>query len=186
MAHGTPIRDRLQNAIRPSRSDSTPVLWARSLLNAVLFFGVFMLALPALAHWVLPVSLPVSSGRTWVALPAVAVAAAAIVVWIVCLDAFVRRGRGTPLPADAPRHLVTTGPFAVVRNPIMAAELSFIWAEALYTTSLGIVLYALILSATAQLSLLYIEEPELRARFGAKFDAYCERVPRWLPRFGRL
>ena len=29
--------------------------------------------------------------------------------------------------------------------------------------------------------LLY-EEPTLRATFGAEYDAYCRRVPRWLPR----
>jgi len=26
-----------------------------------------------------------------------------------------------------------------------------------------------------------VEEPELRRRFGATYQHYCERVPRWLP-----
>jgi protein-S-isoprenylcysteine O-methyltransferase Ste14 len=26
------------------------------------------------------------------------------------------------------------------------------------------------------------EEPTLRATFGAEYDAYCQRVARWLPR----
>ena len=26
------------------------------------------------------------------------------------------------------------------------------------------------------------EEPTLRSTFGAEYDAYCRRVPRWLPR----
>ena len=29
--------------------------------------------------------------------------------------------------------------------------------------------------------LLRVEEPELRRRFGSKYDDYCDRVPRWFP-----
>ena len=58
-----------------------------------------------------------------------------VAIWLACLDTFSRHGRGTPLPVDAPRLLVTSGFFAVVRNPIMLAELLVIWAEALYVAS---------------------------------------------------
>jgi protein-S-isoprenylcysteine O-methyltransferase Ste14 len=34
------------------------------------------------------------------------------------------------------RRLVTDGPFGIVRNPIIVAELMVIWGEALYVTSL--------------------------------------------------
>jgi len=27
----------------------------------------------------------------------------------------------------------------------------------------------------------WVEEPALRRQFGAKYEEYCERVPRWLP-----
>ncbi|MYN65455.1 MAG: hypothetical protein F4X11_10555 [Acidobacteria bacterium] len=29
------------------------------------------------------------------------------------------------------------------------------------------------------------EEPDLRRVFGAQFDAYCRKVPRWIPRLRR-
>jgi protein-S-isoprenylcysteine O-methyltransferase Ste14 len=77
---------------------------------------------------------------------------------------------------------VTTGPFAVVRNPIMAAEILVVWAEALYFSSLGIFLYAVFATAAGHLSVVYVEEPELRERFGEQYEAYCQRVPRWFPR----
>jgi protein-S-isoprenylcysteine O-methyltransferase Ste14 len=173
------LRRSLQDAIRPSETRSTLALWAKSLLNAVLFFAVFMVGLPWLAHRLLPLALPIPQG------PRVAVAVVLLVIgvvmWLRCLDTFSRHGRGTPLPMDAPRHLVTGGLFSFMRNPIMAAELLVIWAVALYFASAGVVLYAAAISAVAHLLVVYVEEPELRQRFGERYDDYCRNVPRWLP-----
>lgn len=176
------LRERLQGAIRPSATRSGAALWAKSLLNAVLFFTIFMLALPWFFDRLLPMALPAPGAlRTGLA---TALASAGIAAWIACLDLFSRKGRGTPLPADAPRRLVTSGLFARSRNPIMTAELLVIWAEALYVGSLGIGLYALLISALAHASVVYVEEPELCRRFGQAYEDYCARVPRWLPRLG--
>jgi len=173
------LRTALERAIRPSTTRSTAALWAKSLLNAVLFFSIFMLALPWLAHHLLPTTQPLPAGlRIWLA---GALALAGVTAWIVCLDTFSRRGRGTPLPADAPRNLVTTGLFGWIRNPIMLAELLVIWAEALYLSSLGVMLYAIAISVVAHLLVVHVEEPELRKRFGDRYDEYCQNVPRWLP-----
>lgn len=171
----------MSRGIRPSTTDSTAALWAKSLLNAALFFAIFMLALPGGAYWLLPVVLPLPLGlRLAVAAPAFL---GGIGVWTYCLDVFSRRGRGTPFPLDAPRHLVTAGPYSVVRNPIMAAELAVVWGEAVYVSNLGMVIYAALLTLAAHLLVVLIEEPELRERFGAGYKDYCRRVPRWLPAF---
>lgn len=177
------LREALQRAIRPSRTQSTAALWAKSLLNAVLFFGVFMVALPALAHRLLPAALPLPvSLRSW---GAGVLALGGLAAWIACLDTFSRKGRGTPLPADAPRKLVTTGLFRFTRNPIMAAEIAVIWAVALHLGSAGAVLYAAAISIGAHVAIVYVEEPELRRRFSPAYEEYCRTVPRWLPRLGR-
>jgi protein-S-isoprenylcysteine O-methyltransferase Ste14 len=173
------VRTTLERAIRPSTTQSTAALWAKSLLNAALFFSIFMLALPWLAHHLLPATLPLPAVlRIWLA---GALALIGVTAWIACLDTFSRRGRGTPLPADAPRNLVTTGLFGWIRNPIMLAELLVIWAEALYLSSLGVMLYAVAISVVAHLLVVHVEEPELRKRFGESYEAYCRTVPRWLP-----
>ena len=156
------------------------VLWAKSLLNALLFFAVFMVALPWAAHGLLPITLPLPAMLRVGAGGALFVAGTG--VWLWGLDVFSRRGRGTPFPLDAPRHLATSGPFAWVRNPIMAAELAVIWAVALFSACAGIWVYAALVTVVARVVVVSIEEPELRERFGATYEAYCARVPRWLPR----
>jgi protein-S-isoprenylcysteine O-methyltransferase Ste14 len=173
------VRTTLQRGIRPSTTRSTAALWAKSLLNAVLFFCIFMAALPWVAHRLLPLELPLPPAlRTWLAC---GLALVGIAVWIACLDTFSRHGRGTPLPADAPRHLVTRGLFGRMRNPIMAAELLVVWAIALFLASLGSALYAVALTLVAHIMVVHVEEPELLERFGQSYAEYCRNVPRWIP-----
>ncbi len=167
--------------VRPSTTESTGALWAKSFLQALVGFAIFIVAFPALADRLLPQALPLPF-----ALRAVAGAVlflGGITLWAVCLDVFSRRGRGTAFPLDAPRHLVSTGPFAVVRNPIIVGEQAVLWSAVLYLSSLGALLYAALVAIALHYIVVYVEEPELRRRFGEEYEAYCRRVPRWLPRF---
>ncbi len=166
---------------RPSTTESTAALWAKSLLGAFLFFGIFMVALPWAPHHLLPAMLPLPPLlKTW---GGGALFVVGVGVWLACLDAFSRRGRGTPAPTDAPRHLVTDGLHGALRNPIIAAEVMVVWGEALYFSSLGFVSYAVLFTLFAQWVVVRVEEPELRERFGESYETYCRSVPRWLPRF---
>jgi len=164
---------------RPSTTESTVALCGKSLLDALFFFGVFMVALPWLAHTVWPANLPVPFAiGIW---GGGSLFAVGIAGWIACLDAFSRQGRGTPLPTDAPSRLVTNGLFSVVRNPIIASELLVIWGEALFVASAGIALYAVAVTVCAHLIVVRVEEPVLRERFGESYEVYCQSVPRWFP-----
>ncbi len=166
--------------IRPSTTERIGALWGKSLLNAVLFFCIFMILLPWGAHHLLPAGLDLYPGvRMWAA---VFLGLSGLAIWVHGFDFFSRYGRGTPLPVDAPRHLVTSGLFGVVRNPIIAGELMVIWAEVLYLVSLGLLVYAVLISLAGHLVVVYVEEPELRERFGETYEAYCREVPRWFPR----
>jgi protein-S-isoprenylcysteine O-methyltransferase Ste14 len=150
------------------------------LLDTVIFFGIFMIALPWLAHWFVPQPVPLPTiVRIWGGALLFAVGVGG---WLTCLEVFARRGRGTPFPGEAPSRLVTTGLFAIVRNPIIVSELLVIWGEALYVASAGIVLYGFAVTLSSHLVVLHIEEPELRQRFGESYQEYCENVPRWFPR----
>lgn len=168
---------------RPSTTQSTAALWAKSLLGALLFFGVFMVALPWAPHHLLPAPLPLPPWLgSW---GGGALFVVGVGVWLVCLDAFSRRGRGTPAPTDAPSILVVDGLHGVIRNPIIAAELMVIWGEALWFHSLGFLGYAVVMTLYAQWVVVRVEEPELRKRFGSAYESYRQRVPRWIPRLGR-
>lgn len=168
---------------RPSTTEGTAALWAKSLLDASLFAGLVIVLLPWLAHLLFPQLLPIPDAfRTW---GGRALFVVGISAWISCLDAFSRRGRGTPFFAEAPSQLVTGGLFGVVRNPLIVAELLVLWGVALYLGSAGVVGYALIVMLAAHLEVVHVEEPVLRERFGAAYEDYCQRVPRWIPRLKR-
>ena len=45
---------------------------------------------------------------------------------------------------------------------------------------MALLFYPLSIFLLAELYLLKIEEPQLAERFGAEYEQYCRRVPRWL------
>ncbi len=95
---------------------------------------------------------------------------------------FAVRGRGTPLPMDPPRKLVTEGPYRVVRNPMYWSVFSVVLGEALLFHSLALLELSVGFLVATSLFVLAYEEPALRRKFGAEYEEYCRRVPRWFPR----
>lgn len=103
-----------------------------------------------------------------------------VMLW--CFWIFIANGRGTPAPIDPPRELVIVGPYRFVRNPMYAAGLAALLGWILWSPSLSLILaFFLFLLATHLFVMLY-EEPTLKRTFGAAYDDYCRRVPRWIPR----
>jgi protein-S-isoprenylcysteine O-methyltransferase Ste14 len=95
---------------------------------------------------------------------------------------FALRGKGTPAPIDPPKKLVEEGPYRIVRNPMYWSVAFVLLGEALVFHSLTLAELAAALFAAANLFVLFYEEPALRRKFGAEYEDYCRRVPRWLPR----
>lgn len=109
----------------------------------------------------------------------VAIGAAAIV------ESFVRfavRGLGTPAPVLPPRHLVVTGLYRHVRNPMYVSLVSVVVGQALLLGNATLLGYGLVLWIAFHLFVLVYEEPALGGRFGAEYDAFRANVPRWIPR----
>jgi protein-S-isoprenylcysteine O-methyltransferase Ste14 len=103
-----------------------------------------------------------------------------LVVWTVRLLSSV--GEGTLAPWDPTAKLVVRGPYRHVRNPMISGVAFVLAGEA---TLLGSKALALWFAAVVLVNAIYIplvEEPGLRRRFGAEYDAYAAGVPRWLPR----
>jgi protein-S-isoprenylcysteine O-methyltransferase Ste14 len=101
------------------------------------------------------------------------------------LDSFGRfaiQGIGTPAPVFPTRHLVVTGLYRYVRNPIYVAVVSTILGQGLILGNVRLLEYGGLLWLFFHLAVLIYEEPTLRASFGSEYSAFCAEVPRWIPR----
>ena len=101
------------------------------------------------------------------------------------LDSFARfaiQGFGTPAPIAPPRHLVVTGLYRYVRNPMYVAVASLVFGQGLLFGNVRVLQYGLAVAVGFHLFVLVYEEPTLRSKFGNEYDAYCKNVRRWWPR----
>ncbi len=108
--------------------------------------------------------------------------AGALPLFVSFLGRFVFEGRGTPAPIAPTERLVVGGPFRRVRNPGYVAVIAMLVGEALFFASAAVLVYAAVVALAFHAFVLLYEEPTLRAAYGAEYDAYCRRVPRWVPR----
>ena len=102
---------------------------------------------------------------------------------ITAMQEFHAAGRGTPMPEDAPRSLVTTGIFSYVANPMQIGKFGVLFFWGLFWKNAWIV-------AAAFLGLLYSltiarwnEDRDMAPRFGTEWRLYRRNVRRWLPRW---
>ncbi|QGM44588.1 methyltransferase family protein [Methylocystis heyeri] len=91
-----------------------------------------------------------------------------------------RRRRTTILPHRSASALVTSGPFRYSRNPIYVSELALTLGLGLLLRSLWMVLLTPLLSLALTKLAIEPEERHLERKFGAEFQQYAARTPRWL------
>jgi protein-S-isoprenylcysteine O-methyltransferase Ste14 len=96
---------------------------------------------------------------------------------------FAVRGGGTPVPFDPPKRLVSTGPYAYVRNPMqLSASMVLIgWGAMLaswWVVAAGVM--AVIYGAGFATG---DERGDLERRLGDAWRLYARRVRQWLPRW---
>jgi protein-S-isoprenylcysteine O-methyltransferase Ste14 len=110
--------------------------------------------------------------------------AAGIVLYLGCAFwGFALRGGGTPAPIDPPKRLVVEGPYRIVRNPMYWSVATVMVGESLAFRSLTLAEISGAFFVSVILFVMVYEEPTLRNKFGAEYEAYCRRVPGWIPRF---
>lgn len=89
-------------------------------------------------------------------------------------------GQGNQLEAVT---LNTRGPYAHVRNPLYVGNFGICAGLLLIANDPWVTLLALAFFFGEYFFIIRAEENFLRSRFGAQFDDFCARVPRWIPRF---
>lgn len=138
----------------------------------VVLAGSFMLGLPVALTgvWRQP---------AWLAGLGVQVLAVPLTLGLAAVREFATAG-GTPLPYDPPRRLVTSGPYAYVRNPMQvsmtASYLLLGVLDVRFLAAAGVaVAYGAGLAA-------WHEGEQLTGRYGGAWAAYRSGVRAWLPR----
>lgn len=104
---------------------------------------------------------------------------------VVLLESFGRfawQGVGTPAPVLPTRHLVASGLYRWVRNPMYVAVVSIVFGQGLYFGQTVLVIYGVVLWLIFHTFVLTYEEPTLRRTFPDDYVVYFAHVPRWLPR----
>jgi protein-S-isoprenylcysteine O-methyltransferase Ste14 len=160
--------------------------------SAILGSAIFLVVAPgtlsiyvpwALTHWrFAPPLLGVFSFRV--------IGALLIVAGLpVLLDSFARfaiQGLGTPAPIAPPQHLVVTGLYRHVRNPMYVAVSLLIFGQGLLFGSVRLLQYGLIVWLAFFVFVVLYEEPALTRKFGQEYEQFCIQVPRWIPRLKPL
>lgn len=155
---------------------SVPV---RTLVYATVFIGFLIVYLPArIMGWTGTTMPPAYHGPQ---ITGMVVGGLGIALTLSCVVSFIRMGRGTPAPFDAPRQLVIRGPYRIVRNPMYIGAATILAGVAIFYESPAIVIYAVAFLLLFHLLVVFYEEPVLRRKFGPDYIAYCHRVGRWWP-----
>jgi protein-S-isoprenylcysteine O-methyltransferase Ste14 len=153
----------------------------RTLIFTVFVPGFWTVMMP---YWLLP--RPVRADVRGAGAAGWLLIAAGIALYFACAFwGFALRGRGTPLPLDPPKKLVVVGPYRIVRNPMYWSVAFVMLGEAAVFHSMALVDLAAVFFVAVNLFVLFVEEPGLKAKFGAEYEQYCRQVPRWLPRIRR-
>jgi len=90
--------------------------------------------------------------------------------------------KGTPVPVNPPPKLVSNGPYAYTRNPMLTGIFSVMFGIGFWISSFSLILIFTPLFIIANtLELKKIEEPELEKRLGKKYLEYKKRTPMFIP-----
>jgi protein-S-isoprenylcysteine O-methyltransferase Ste14 len=104
-------------------------------------------------------------------------------VAVIGLTYIIRGGNNRQVHAET---LVTQGIFAHVRNPLYEGNLLIILGLFIIHNNPWVYLLGLAFFLSAYSAIVAAEEAFLTQKFGAEYDAYCERTGRWWPNFRGL
>lgn len=177
------MRKLLQS--REARPASAAWNVAKTLMQTALFWGFFLVLLPALVYRVETLlggdSWRFASAGSRALGIALFVVAGAVGLWTGALMAV--HGEGTPVPLDCPRRLVVVGPYRHVRNPMAMSGIAQGIGVGLMLGSPAVFVYALAGAPFWDWFVRPWEERDLAQRFGAEYQAYRAAVRCWWPRF---
>lgn len=155
----------------------------RNVIVSILFVvfggpGIILLYLPL---WITRFRIPAGE-PPWQRLAAALLIFAGLTPALESVRRFIFVGRGTLVPVAPPEHLVVSGFYCYVRNPMYAGVMVTLTGEAILFWNRGIVTEALLAFLGFNLFILLHEEPSLARRYPEEYPRFKRNVPRWLPR----
>ena len=97
------------------------------------------------------------------------------------------KARGTPVPLNPPPQLVTAGPYAYVRNPMLTGVFALLFGLGVLLESFSLLVIFTPLFILANVwELKAIEEPELIKRLGQDYIEYRKITPMFFPGLGKI
>jgi protein-S-isoprenylcysteine O-methyltransferase Ste14 len=92
------------------------------------------------------------------------------------------RAKGTPVPINPPRKVITTGPYAYCRNPMLTGVFLLLFGLAIWYGSISLFfIFTPLYILLHVVELKMIEEPELAERFGEEYLEYKKSTPMFIP-----
>ncbi|MHB8137107.1 MAG: methyltransferase family protein [Smithellaceae bacterium] len=160
---------------RKIRTFLTPVVGLSYAFLATLFGVVALL----LDKWFKLPSFPPAPVHISLAIPLISIGLL-LVFW--CIFNFIKV-KGTPVPFNPPPRLVTAGPYAYVRNPMLSGVFILLFGTgcALQSISLLFIFTPLFILVNV-MELKAIEEPELAIRLGKDYIEYKRKTPMFFPK----
>jgi len=97
------------------------------------------------------------------------------------------RAKGTPVPLNPPPQLITTGPYAYVRNPMLTGVFALLFGIGVLLGSVSfIVIFTPLFIFINVWELKVIEEPELLKRLGQDYIEYRKSTPMFFPSLRKI
>ena len=123
-------------------------------------------------HWMLPLRIPLAR-RTRLALAGPMMATGiGLVGWAVAA------ARDADVESDS--ALVTSGAYALTRNPMYVGVLLILLGEAIFFNVESLWSYTIFIVIIFTIFIVFVEEPRLRRDFGEEYTEYCKKVRRWI------
>lgn len=92
------------------------------------------------------------------------------------------KAKGTPVPFNPPPKVVSTGPYAYARNPMLSGIFIFLFGLGILLRSISLVfIFTPLFILFNYWEIKAVEEPELEKRLGKEYVEYKKKVPTFFP-----
>jgi protein-S-isoprenylcysteine O-methyltransferase Ste14 len=154
----------------------------KNAIVSILFivFGGPAILLVYLPFWLTHFRIPADEPR-WQLVIAIVLIGAGLAPLLESATRFVRVGKGTLVPTNATQHLVVSGLYRYVRNPMYVGVATCLAAEVILFRSSDLAVELVLALIGVHLFVCLYEEPTLRKRYGQEYAEYKRNVPRWVP-----